>query len=315
MAKLDWYIRANLKPKHMQMLIALDELRQVGRVASYLNVSQPAISKTLTELERGLGVELFLRSPKGLVPTRYGQSLIKLSRSVMHEFDVTHQELQQLASGAEGQLRVGVLPVAAPVLAPRALIRLREALPRLSVVLQEGTTDHLLPQLRAGELDIVVGNLPPASASVAMGLEEQVLFQGETIAVVCGAHHPLSQRKTLSPEDLQPYPFVVPPIGSAFRSSVDEVMQAFGLDSSCAKIESGSMTSTNTFVRGTQALSFYSRHLAEHYSRLGLLKILPLMTPQQTMPIGMVWSPMQEQNPGMAEIRQLLMTVATEVFQ
>ena len=125
MAKLDWYIRANLKPKHMQILIALDELRQVGRVASYLNVSQPAISKTLTELERGLGVELFVRSPKGLLPTRYGQSLIKLSRSVLLEFDVTHQELQQLASGAVGRLRVGVMPVAAPALAPMALIRAR----------------------------------------------------------------------------------------------------------------------------------------------------------------------------------------------
>lgn len=154
MAKLDWYIRANLKPKHMQMLIALDELRQVGRVASYLNVSQPAISKTLAELERGLDVELFFRSPKGLIPTPYGQTLIKLSRSVMHEFDVTRHELLQLASGAEGRIRVGVLPVAAPVLAPRALIRLREALPRISVVLHEGTTDHLLPLLRSGSLTL-----------------------------------------------------------------------------------------------------------------------------------------------------------------
>lgn len=315
MAKLDWYIRANLKPKHMQILIALDELRQVGRVAVYLNFSQPAISKTLTELERGLGVELFVRSPKGLIPTRYGQSLIKLSRSVLQEFDVTHQELQQLASGAVGRLRVGVLPVAAPVLAPMALIRLQEALPRLSVVLQEGTSDHLLPQLRAGELDLVVGNLPPASSSVAMGLEESILFMGETVAVVCGTHHPLNHRAELSPEDLKPYPFVIPPIGSAFRATVDEVMLAFGLDSSCAMIESGSMTSTNTVIRGTQALSFYSRHLAEHYCRLGALTILPLNTPRQTMPIGMVWSPMQEQNPGMVKMRELLVDVAAEVFQ
>jgi len=314
MAKLDWYIRANLKPKHMQMLIALDELRQVGRVASYLNVSQPAISKTLAELERGLAVELFFRSPKGLIPTPYGQALIKLSRSVMQEFDVTRHELLQLASGAEGRIRVGVLPVAAPVLAPRALIRLREALPRISVVLREGTTDHLLPLLRSGELDIVVGNLPPASASVAMGLQEKILFQGETISIVCGAHHPLCQRATVGAEDLKHYPFVIPPIGSAFRSSVDAVMEAFGLDSSSGMIESGSMTSTNTFVRGTLALSFYSRHLAEHYARLGVLTILPFDTASETTPVGMVWSPAEEKNPGLAEFREILVSVAQDVF-
>lgn len=315
MAKLDWYIRANLKPKHMQMLIALDELRQVGRVASYLNVSQPAISKTLAEIERGLGVELFLRSPKGLVPTPYGQALIKLSRSVMREFDMTRHQLQQLASGAEGRIRMGVLPVAAPVLAPRALIRLREVLPRISVLLQEGTTDQLLPLLRSGDLDIVVGNLPPASASVAMGLQERILFQGETIAIVCSAGHPLSLKKNLHPEDLKPYPFVIPPAGSAFRASVDAVMEAFGLDMSSGLIESGSMTSTNTLVRGTQALSFYSRHLAEHYSRLGSLTILPLDTPSGTMPIGMVWSPSGENSPGLEEFRNILVSVVHEVFE
>ncbi len=314
MAKLDWYIRANLKPKNMQMLIALDELRQVGRVASHLNVSQPAISKTLAELERGLGVELFLRSPKGLIPTLYGQSLIKLSRSVMHEFEVTRHELHQLASGAEGKIRVGVLPVAAPVLAPRALIRLREALPRISVALHEGTTDHLLPLLRTGELDIVVGNLPAASALVSMGLQEQILFQNETIAVVCGANHPLGQRNEITCEDLKPYSFVIPPIGSAFRSSVDAVMEVFGLDLTSGLIESGSMTSTNTFVRGTQSLSLYSRHLAEHYCRMGFLHILPISAPNVTMPIGMVWSLTQEKTPGLIELREILIDVAKDVF-
>lgn len=147
-----------------------------------------------------------------------------------------------------------------------------------------------------------------------MGLQEKVLFPGETIAIVCGAHHPLLQRATVCSEDLKHYPFVIPPIGSAFRSSVDAVMEAFGLDSSSGMIESGSMISTNTFVRGTPALSFYSRHLAEHYARLGVLTILPLDTPNETTPIGMVWSPAEEKNPGLAEFRELLVLVAQEVF-
>ena len=69
MARLDWYIRSNLKPRHLQLLVALDELRHVGRVAEFLHISQPAVSKTLAELERGLELQLFERSPRGLTPT------------------------------------------------------------------------------------------------------------------------------------------------------------------------------------------------------------------------------------------------------
>ena len=59
MAQLDWFIRANLKPRHLQLLVAMDDYRSLGRVAENVNVTQPAVSKTLGELERGLGVKLF----------------------------------------------------------------------------------------------------------------------------------------------------------------------------------------------------------------------------------------------------------------
>lgn len=312
MAKLDWYIRANLKPRHMQMLIALDDMRQVARVAGYLNVSQPAVSKTLAELERGLGVELFVRGSKGLLPTAYGESLIKLSRAVMRELDVTRDEMRLLASGADGRVRVGVLPVAAPVLAPKALIRLRQTLPLTSVVLHEGTSDHLLPRLRQGDLDIVVGNLPPASK--ALGLEEQILHHGERIFIVCSKHHPLAGQAHVSYEDLKPYLVVVPSPSSAFRVSVDAAMEALQLDDSQGLIESGSMTATNTFVRETDAISFYSEHLARHYSRNGLIKILPIELPNLTAPVGMAWSASQDMSPGLQKFKECLMDLSKEVF-
>lgn len=312
MAKLDWYIRANLKPRHMQLLIALDELRQVARVAGYLNVSQPAVSKTLAELEKGLGVTLFLRGPKGMLPTAYGQILIKLSRSVMREMDITRDEMRLLASGADGRIRVGVLPAAAPVLAPRALIRLRQTSPLTSVVLHEGTSDHLLPRLRQGELDIVVGNLP--SASKALGLEEQILHHGERICVVCGDHHLLAKQQKVSWEDLAPYLVVVPPASTAFRVSVDAAMEALQLDASRALIESGSMTATNTFLRETDAISFYSEHLAKHYSEKGLIHVLPIELPNLTSPVGMAWLALQEISPSLERFKECLMILSQEVF-
>ena len=312
MAKLDWYIRANLQPRHMQMLIALDELRLVARVASYLNVSQPAVSKTLSELERGLGVELFVRTPRGMEPTAYGNSLIKLSRSVMREFDATRDEIRRLESGADGQIRVGVLPVAAPLLVPRALIHLRQDLPNTSIALHEGTSDHLLPRLRQGDLDIVVGSLPPAS--MATGLQEVILHPGERINVVCSATHPLARQDDVTVDDLKAYMFVLPPLGSAFRVSVDSAMVSLGIESSHALIESGSMTATNTFIRETAALSFYSQHLANHYSRMGAIKVLPIDIPNLTAPVGMVWLIHPSANPALELFQHCLVEQADALF-
>ena len=65
MAQLDRYLRVDLKPRHLRLLVTLDDFRNIGKAAGKANVTQPAISKALAELERGLGVKLFERSCRG----------------------------------------------------------------------------------------------------------------------------------------------------------------------------------------------------------------------------------------------------------
>lgn len=287
MARLDWYIRANLKPRHMQLLVGLDNLRHVGRVADMMNVSQPAISKALAEIERGVGVSLFERGKNGLVPTVYGACMIRLCRTMLRSLDEAGEELRHLQSGATGHVRVGVLPVAAPVLVPRSVILLQRESPRAAVVLHEATADRLLPMLREGEIDLLVGTLPPASLSA--GLHVEVLHRGEGVAVVSGAHHPLARRVRIKPADLGLYPLIIPPLGTLFRFAVQQVMEALHIPMTRALVESGSMTASNTLLRETDAISFYSPHLSSHYERLGWLKILPVAVPATPVPIGCAW--------------------------
>ncbi|MFO1221211.1 MAG: LysR substrate-binding domain-containing protein [Burkholderiaceae bacterium] len=301
MARLDWYIRANLKPRHLQTLVALDDLRHVSRAAELLNVSQPAVSKTLAEIERGLGVTLFERSKRGLNPTLYGECLIRLCRSMLQSLDAAGDELRFLQAGAAGRVRVGVLPVAAPVLVPLAVIRLQREAPRSLAVLHEATADRLLPMLHDGRLDLIVGALPPVSMS--SGLQFEVLHPGEGVAVVCGSRHPLARRARVDAGALRPYPLVIPPLGTLFRAGVEQAMDALALPRSNIRIESGSMTATHTVLRQTDSISFYSPHLAEHYARLGWLKVLPIDAPSATVPIGCFW--LRHVEPG-ATTRQLI---------
>lgn len=313
MAGLDWYIRAKLKPRHMQLLVALDDFRHVGKAAAILNVTQPAISKALAELERGLEVALFERGSRGLVPTPFGQCLIRVSRSVLRDLDTARDELRQMRSGSTGRVRIGTLPVAAPALAPRAAIRLQSRRPGIAVSFQEATADRLLPLLREGLLDVVVGTLPPASMS--LGLEAATLHPGDGIAVVCGMGHPLTARRRIIAANLQSYPIVMPPLGSIFRETVEGALAALELTTSSPMVESGSMTATNTYLRETRAISFYSRHLALHYSRVGMLWVLPIVVPRLALPIGAVWSRHTEASPAVLELIDCLREVAHEVLE
>lgn len=287
MARLDWYIRANLKPRHLQLLVGLDDLRHVGRVAELLNISQPAVSKSLAEIERGVGLQLFERGRHGLVPTVYGECMIRLSREMLHSLDTAGDELRRLQTGASGVVRLGVLPVAAPVLVPRAVIRLKSMAPDAVVVLHEATADRLLPMLRDDQIDLVVGTLPPASAS--SGLSVEVLYPNEGVAVVCGRHHPLARKRGITAADLMTYPLVIPPRGTIFRDLVERVMDELGVSMKSVQVESGSMTAGNALLRETEAVGFYSNHLAQYYERQGWLRKLPIAMPGISVKIGCVW--------------------------
>src|SRR5262245_25657826 len=120
MTQLDSFVRASFKPRHLRLLVALDDIRHLGKVAASINVSQPAVSKALGELERGLGLKLFERTARGLVPTAYGECLIRHARVMLGELAQARDELRGLASGSSGSIRIGVLATAALELVPRA---------------------------------------------------------------------------------------------------------------------------------------------------------------------------------------------------
>lgn len=296
----------------MQLLVALDDMRHVGRTADLLNISQPAVSKSLSEIERGLGLRLFERGARGIVPTEYGECLVELSRETVQRLDVAGERLRHLQHGAVGRVRVGVLPVAAPVLVPRALAKLRAQAPRCRVVLHEAMLDRLLQMLREEQLDLIVGTLPPASTT--SGLMQRVLAEEDGVVVVCGAHHALASRQQVEASVLVDHPLVIPTVGTVFRLMVERALDALDLPIGGALTESGSITAINTLLRETDAVSLYPRHLAQHYVQLGWLRVLPVAVPRIAVPIGAVWSRHRDLGVSAGQFLDLLGEVASEVL-
>src|SRR5256885_2293682 len=114
MSKIDRVLRSNLKLRHLQLLVALDQFRHLGRAAEFLAVTQPAVSKTLAEIERMLDMTLFERSTRGTEPTAAGVSMVRFARSVLAGFERTRDEMAAEARRPRGRTRGGALGVATP---------------------------------------------------------------------------------------------------------------------------------------------------------------------------------------------------------
>ena len=303
MAQLDWYIRANLKPKHLQLLVALDDLRHLGRVANSLHVSQPAISLALAELEKGLGLKLFERTPRGVVPNSYGDCLIRHARIVLATLADARDELHALQTGVSGKIAVGALPAVTPGLVPQALLLLKRSAPLTRVVVQEGPMDTLLPELRRNSLDLVVGRL--VHRDLAGDLFEETLDEG-TVVLVVARGHPLTKKKKIRWGDLSAYPWVLPPIGSLQREPLENALQQNGCALPADFVESLSVHVITGYLQASNAVGSLSRIAAHHYIKTGVLKQLPLVLPDPQRPIGMMWSRHKLVSPSVAAFKDCL---------
>lgn len=264
-------IRSRLRIRHLELLLALDELRSLHKASAQLNMTQPAASKLLREIEDMFGVPLFDRSHRGITPTIFGTALFRKASLVLAELDGARDELDSLMSGASARIRVGVLQVVLPVLVPQTLARLRSEHPGITVMLQEGANDVLLTALSRGELDCVVGRLMPNSASTTFTRE--VLYD-EPVCVVARIGHPLAGSTRVTPAALARQEWILPPSDAPLRQSIERYFLAEGVSPPTAMIESVSLLLNDVLLRGTDMVAAMPYAVARHYAQLNALTIL-----------------------------------------
>jgi len=311
MADIDRVLRSNLKLRHLQLLVALDEFRHLGRAAEFLSVTQPAVSKTLAEIERMFELSLFDRSTRGTEPTPYGAAVVRFARSVLADYGRTRDEIASVASGAAGRTSVGCMVVAMPVLLTRAVALLKAQSAQSTVLVEEGDLTRLLPRLRVGELDLFVGRLEPGYA--APDLATEALYE-EPMRVVARPDHPLARQAKLAWRDLAREPWVVPPPWASSRIKLHQMFYKHGLNPPADLIESASFLATLSFVRDRAALGFLAQQVALHFEREGLLKVLPIKVPIELPPVGIITLRTRVNTPSSAQLIRCLREVANELM-
>lgn len=285
MSDIDRVLRSNLKLKHLQLIVALDEFRHLGRSAEFLSLTQPAVSKSLAEIERMFELDLFVRSTRGTEPTAYGEKVARFARSVLADFDRTREDIATISSGGAGRVRMGAMVVATPGLVARAVARLKAKSPHTTVSIEEGDLSRLLPRLRVGELDFIVGRLEPGYA--APDLETEPLHS-QAMRVIVAPDHPLARSRRPRWADLAAQPWVVPPAWASSRVKLYQMFYKHRLDPPADVIESASYLVTLTFLHSRQCVAFVAADVAQSLQAQRKAVALPIPVPIELPPVGIL---------------------------
>ena len=267
--------RIKLKP-----LLIFDRVlasHSIARAARELNLTQPAVTKAIQELEGDLGVELFERTNRGVVPTCYAVLLGDRVKAVIAELRYLTDELNAFRSGESGHVVVGTLISASARLLPSAIAKLKADRPGVLVTVREGPTDRLFPALATGELDLVVGRLPEADLPLARmyGFRHTELYSEGLCAVVWN-DHPLAGRSGIALRELLDWPWLLPPMESPARLTAERLFGDAGLAMPANIVESLSLLTNIGLLQSMQAINLMPRAVAQHFVQLKLLAVLEL---------------------------------------
>ncbi|MDP9962893.1 DNA-binding transcriptional LysR family regulator [Variovorax paradoxus] len=305
MTQIDRVLRSNLKLRHLQLLVILDELRHLGRVSEFMSITQPAVSKMLAEIEKMFELQLFVRSTRGTEPTPHGDSIVRFARSVLADFQRTRDEINAAASGGVGRTSVGAMVVGTPTLLMQAIQRLKEQSRLTTVMVEEGDLTRLLPRLRVGEIDLIVGRLEPGYASP--DLETEALYR-EPMCIVVSPSHPMAEATRVDWAMLAEVPWVVPPPWASSRPKLEQLFYKHRLLPPADIVETASFLVTMSAMNQRPAVAFLARSVAKHFARQGLLRILKVKVPIELPAVGLITLRGRSQTPA----SQLLITCLRE---
>lgn len=216
-----------LRLRHLRLLELIDQQGSLRAIGGILNLTQPAISQMVKDLEEAFGATLVERSPRGVALCEAGHQALQRARAGLATFDQLALEL-----GAEQPLtvRVGTNPALMFKLLPAALRRLDLEAGKVQFKLHTGLVGDMLQALANGELDCYAGHIDwdQVPTHLASRFRHEPVTQTDLV-LACASTHPLARRRKLCARDLLGYSWALPSTGSSNRITFDAAFRNLGL--------------------------------------------------------------------------------------
>jgi LysR family hydrogen peroxide-inducible transcriptional activator len=269
--------------RQLQYVVAIAETRSFRQAAALCAVSQPSLSAQVAQLERSLGVALFERTKRRVLPTRAGDELLARARDVLREADDFTEAATRLTDPFAGVLRIGVIPTISPYLVPEIAPVLRARYARLRIQWTEEKTPVLVARLHAGDLDAALVALEADLGDIA---HETIGRDPFVLAVPLG--HPLGVRTApATPRDLAGTNVLLLDDGHCFREQAlawCERARATELD-----FRATSLPTLTQMVADGAGVTLLPALAVPTETRRGELRVRPFAPPAPGRTIALVW--------------------------
>ena len=273
-----------IRLRHLHTFVAVAQQGTLGRAAETLNLSQPALSKTLNELEQLTGTRLFERGRFGAQLTLVGEQFLTHAVKVLDALNSAGQALNRKEGLNNDIVRIGALPTAALGILPTVIGQFHKQ--QKDITLQVATMNNtmLLAGLKSGEIDIGIGRM--SDPELMSGLHYELLFL-ESLKLVVRPGHPLLQESvTLS--RVMEWPVVVSPKGTVPRQNAEALLQSQGCKMPAGCIETLSASLSRQLTVDFDYVWFVPSGAVKDDLRRGVLTALPIATQGAGEPIGIL---------------------------
>ncbi|RAU37806.1 LysR substrate-binding domain-containing protein [Enterobacter sp. ECC-175] len=273
-----------IRLRHLHTFVAVAQQGTLGRAAETLNLSQPALSKTLNELEQLTGTRLFDRGRLGAQLTLVGEQFLTHAVKVLDALNTAGQALNRKEPQANDIVRIGALPTAALGILPAVIGQFHKQQKETTLQVATMNNTMLLAGLKSGELDLGIGRM--SDPELMTGLSYELLFL-ESLKLVVRPNHPLLH-DTVTLSRVMEWPVVVSPKGTVPRDNAEALLQLQGCTLPSGCIETLSASLSRQLTVDYDYVWFVPSGAVKDDLRHGTLTALPVASPGAGEPIGIL---------------------------
>ncbi|WP_298281832.1 LysR family transcriptional regulator [Acidocella sp.] len=291
----DWFLRSRLKLRHLQLIMAIDEHRNLHRAAERMNIAQPAASKLLAEVEAIFGQALFERHPRGLLPTVQGEILIRNGAVAMRTLAQAASEVNAYTKGQTGMVTVGTVVAPMMEFLLDVIETVRTQHPHLHITVEHSISDILAPKVLEGKLDFALGRIPARLDPKEFSYRE---LWGEELHFLCRDTHPLAEQSQVTLQDMAKWPWVLQPRGAPLRHRIEQMFLTACVPMPKSIVNTASALMSLISVSRSDCLTALEWNVAKLMADTNRIKILPFPERIFLQPFGILTMAGRPLSPG-----------------
>jgi DNA-binding transcriptional LysR family regulator len=271
--------------KHLVQLAAVVEAGGVTEGANLLGMTQSAVSRTLSTMEKRLGEALFLPGRRPLIPTLIGRQLAAHGKVILEASRKASETVAGFRAGSSGTVRIGGVPFFMDAFISSMIGRFQNIEPAIRVDQSYGNLPELHAGLRSGQLDLAI--CPMGLVQTGPGMEFTEILPGRNV-IAASTRHPLLKKPRLVSADLMDYPWISPLPGSPLVSDLHSILLSIGMREVEVRYSGGNLLSVMNYLQETHALTVLPHSVVFAYRNLGQIQTVPIKIPQPERALGIM---------------------------